>query len=214
MENFRWLTELLGDSSFSLDLGGGLGIVSYVLTAWALYTIAKRRGLSSPWMAWVPLVNVWTLGAVSDQYRLVTKGEKKNKRKWLLGLSIAMCALVMAVLVWACVLIAIGFNSVPSAPDSVEEIVEGLLPEIAGGLLAGIPIFLALMGVAIASAVLTWMAIWDIFKSCDVGNAQKYFLISILTSLVGIAGFDGAFLFAVKDCDAGMTPLPPEEETV
>lgn len=110
--------------------------------------------------------------------------------------------------IWIVVLVLMGFNSIPSEPDSIEEIVEGLLPEILGGLLAGIPIVLALAGVAIAGAVLNWMAVWDIFQSCDKANAQKYFLISILTTVCGISGFESAFLFAVKDKDDGMTQTP------
>lgn len=66
MEGLQMLAEMFDSSSFSLNLGGGLGIVAYVLTAWALFVIAKRRGIGSPWMAWVPIVNAWTLGAISD----------------------------------------------------------------------------------------------------------------------------------------------------
>lgn len=216
MEALQTLTELFDSSSFSLNLGGGLGIVAYVLTAWALFVIAKRRGIGSPWMAWVPIVNAWTLGAVSDQYRLAVKGEKKNKRKWLLGLSIASNVLVIALVIWIVVLVLMGFGAMPSEPDSIEEVVEGLMPEILGGLLAGVPIILALAGVAIAGAVLNWMAVWDIFQSCDKANAQKYFLISILTSVCGISGFESAFLFAVKDKDDGMicqpVSIPPCEQ--
>ena len=47
----------------------GLAIVSYVLLAWGLFTIAKRRGINKPWLAWIPVVNVWMLGCISDQYR-------------------------------------------------------------------------------------------------------------------------------------------------
>lgn len=216
MEALQSLAEMLDSASFSLNLGGGLGIVAYVLTAWALFVVAKRRGLSSPWMAWVPIVNAWTLGAISDQYRLAVKGQKKNKRKWLLGLSIASNVLVILMVIWIVVLVLMGFDAIPSEPDSIEEVVEGLLPEILGGLLAGIPIILALAGVAIAGAVLNWMAMWDVFQSCDKANAQKYFLISILTTVFGISGFESAFLFAVKDKDDGMIrksePILPGEQ--
>ena len=32
-----------------------LSIAGYVLTALALYTIARRRGLRNPWLAWIPV---------------------------------------------------------------------------------------------------------------------------------------------------------------
>ena len=43
-----------------------ISIVTYVLTALAMYTIAKRRGLNRPWLSWVPVVNCWVLGSLSD----------------------------------------------------------------------------------------------------------------------------------------------------
>ena len=44
-----------------------LGIASYVLSSMAVYTIARRRGLRKPWLAWIPVANVWLLGSLSDQ---------------------------------------------------------------------------------------------------------------------------------------------------
>ena len=44
-----------------------LGIASYVLSAAAIYVISRRRGLHKPWLAWIPVVNVWLLGSQSDQ---------------------------------------------------------------------------------------------------------------------------------------------------
>ena len=33
-------------------------IAAYVLTSLALYTVAERRGLKNPWMAWIPVLNL------------------------------------------------------------------------------------------------------------------------------------------------------------
>ena len=73
---------------------GMFGIAAYVLTALALYTLAQRRGLNRPWLAWIPVVNCWILGSLSDQYRYVVKGEIKSKRKVLLVLRIISAVLV------------------------------------------------------------------------------------------------------------------------
>ena len=67
----------------------GLSILAYILQALALYTIAKRRGIRKPWLAWIPFGNSWILGSLSDQYHYVTKRTIKNRRKLLLGLEIA-----------------------------------------------------------------------------------------------------------------------------
>ena len=44
-----------------------LAVASYVLTALALYTVARRRGLKNPWLAWIPVASAWIVGSLSDQ---------------------------------------------------------------------------------------------------------------------------------------------------
>ena len=63
------------------SLGGISSLVSiaaYVFSALALYTIAQRRGIRKAWLAWVPVLSVWILGSISDQYRYVVKGQNRN----------------------------------------------------------------------------------------------------------------------------------------
>ena len=91
-----------------------LSIAGYVLTALALYTIARRRGLKNPWLAWIPVADCWLLGSLSDQYRYVVKGEHKSKRKillffrilitimwvFLIGLLVNLCFRAVGSVVW------------------------------------------------------------------------------------------------------------------
>ncbi|MDE5789484.1 MAG: hypothetical protein K2H78_03595, partial [Clostridia bacterium] len=42
----------------------------YVFKAVALYTIAKREGYKNSWMAFVPLVNTYYVGVVSDKNKI------------------------------------------------------------------------------------------------------------------------------------------------
>ena len=74
-----------------------LNVAAYVLTSLAFYTVAKRRGLSNPWLAWIPVANVWLLGSISDQYRYVVRGENRSRRKILLTLKVisVLCGVVL-----------------------------------------------------------------------------------------------------------------------
>ena len=58
-----------------------LGIASYILSSLALYALAVRRGIDKAWLSWVPVLKVWIVGSLSDQYRYVVKGQVKSKRK-------------------------------------------------------------------------------------------------------------------------------------
>ena len=46
-------------------------VTMYVLQSLGAYTVAKRRGIHHPWLAWLPIGNVWIWGSISDQYQYV-----------------------------------------------------------------------------------------------------------------------------------------------
>lgn len=75
-----------------------LAVASYVLTALALYTVARRRGLKNPWLAWIPVADSWLLGSLSDQYRYVVKGEHTHRRAFLLFFRILTVVLTLSLL--------------------------------------------------------------------------------------------------------------------
>ncbi|MBO7252834.1 MAG: hypothetical protein J6V25_09460, partial [Oscillospiraceae bacterium] len=81
-----------------------LSIAAYVLTAIALYTMAKSRGLSKAWMAWVPVLDSWILGSLSDQYQYLVKGQNKNKRKVLLILNVVMLVMFLLIMILVAVM--------------------------------------------------------------------------------------------------------------
>lgn len=73
-----------------------VAVVGYIFQSIGLYTIAKRRGIANPWLAWLPWVGYyWIAGSVADQYQYVVNGAVKNKRMILLVLSLASIALYM-----------------------------------------------------------------------------------------------------------------------
>ena len=83
-----------------------LGIASFVLSAIALYTIARRRGLNHAWLSWIPVANCWILGSLSDQYQYVVKGQNKSKRKVMLILNILIAVFSVTVSVLGAVTVA------------------------------------------------------------------------------------------------------------
>lgn len=176
-----------------------ISIAVYVFTALGLYTLAQRRGLRHPWLAWIPVANVWILGSLSDQYRYVVRGQVRSKRKALLTLNIisAVMGVVMVVVIMAAVIRCV--FSFRGASET--EIVNALMGSIMGVLALCVP----WAGIAIASAVLSYMALYDIYTSCDPANNTVYLVLSILF------GFTQAiFLFLCRNRDDGM---PPRRDT-
>lgn len=176
-----------------------IGIAAYILSAMALYTMATRRGIRHPWMSWVPVLNIWIVGSLSDQYRYVVKGQYKSRRKVLLILEIlkAVLGLCMIVICIYMVVSLLGGWIYEVNPDAMSE--EILIP-----LMSILGLSVPLMGVTIAAMVLRYMAMYDIYVSCDPANSVLFLVLSIL---VGIT--EPFFLFFSRNKDLGMPPRKP-----
>jgi len=182
-------------------------LAQYVLESVGLYTIASRRGLKNPWMAWVPVLNAWLLGSLSDQYRYVVKGEIRNRRVILLALGLAS--------------LIIGWVGSVVSVDNISgavEILNGSQPVYAGALSAtvGIAALAGFAGLAtkVALAVLRYLALYDVYTSCDPNNNVLYLVLGILFGFL-----TPIFLFVNRNKDGGMPPRkeqpqyhPPVEE--
>lgn len=172
-------------------LGGGVvplvSLAIYVFTALSLYTIAQRRGLRHSWLAWIPVANLWLMGSLSDQYRYLTQGQVKHKRIILLVLeavTLAFAGGLVGSVIW---LIA------------TKGIAPAVITMVVMGLLAG--------GAALAKTVLGFMALYDIYASCDPQNATVYLVLSIFFKFLR-----PIFLFIIRDGDKGMPPRKVQTE--
>lgn len=152
-----------------------VGILFYVLQSLAVYTVAKRRGIKNPGLAWVPVANYWIMGCISDQYKYVVKGKVQNRRTVMLALQIA--AVVLSILA---------------------SVLELFLPAL------GVILSVANYGVAIASMVIWYMALYDLYSSCNPDNSVLFLVLSILLGVTM-----PFFMFACRNKDKGMPPRKP-----
>ena len=142
-----------------------LAVLIYILEALGMYTIAKRRGIHNPWLAWIPVGQSWIMGSISDQYQYLTKGKTTNRRKILLGLAVAVYGLMMFFYILqfgALVGAAIGDGMTVGTTS-------------AGFLL----VYFAIMIVGIINTVFSYIAMYDLYCSCDPGNGVLYLVLSI-----------------------------------
>lgn len=178
-----------------------LSIASYVLTALALYTIARRRGLRNPWLAWIPVADCWLLGSLSDQYRYVVKGEHKSKRKILLFFRILITIMWVSLLG---LLVNLCFHAVGNVFWGTPS--DNWIFQILHQALNLLVMCLPLIGISIAYAVFRYMALYDIYKSLDPANCVLFLVLSILFGVT-----EPFFLFFSRNKDDGM---PPRKEPV
>ena len=172
-----------------------IGIAGYVFSSLGLHSIARRRGIANPWLAWIPVANAWIVGSISDQFRYVTKGQIKNKRKILLVLHIVVAAL--AAVLWAVVIA--GFIS--AAEAAVMGSTEAALTEIFGMLAGVLGMALVIGGFALALAIVRYMAMYDLYTSVNPPYNVVFLVLSIIFNFT-----EPYFIFFNRRKDLGMPP--------
>ena len=184
-----------GDMIFQLGRFA-LMIVAYVLRSIGLYAIAKRRGISNPWLAWIPVAWVWILGSISDQFRYVTKAQVKNKRTTLLVMNLIQTVASTAMMV----VIGIAFAElVNMGIIGFEE--EELMTEAMILVFKFMGMALVLGGIALATAIIHYIAMYDLYLSVNPANAVLFLILSIF---IGIT--EPFFIFFNRNKDGGMPP--------
>lgn len=178
-----------------------LGITLYVFHALGLYTMAKRRELSHPWLAWIPFGSGWILGSLSDQYQYVVWGKVQNRRRVLLGLEIAVSACCVVVMcmgvrlaIWQGEYSRYGRFAHESAMEST--------------LLLFTLFLLATMVVAVVYGVFRYICLYNLYRSCNPANATAFLVLSIF-----ISATEPFLIFASRNQEYGMPPrrgqVPP-----
>ena len=178
------------------SIGSLWGIAMYVLTALGLYTLAKRRSIHNAWLAWVPGINCWLIGCISDQYRYVTKGQIKSKRKSLLTLTIIQMALVLSFVASLVVTVVSGADTAMRVTGYARVLESIMVP-----LIVTLGLFLPMMAVGVAKMVVYYMAMYDLYTSCAPENNVLFLVMSIIFRVT-----EPFFVFFNRNNDKGMPP--------
>lgn len=67
-------------------LGLLMSLAVYILQGIALYRMAKKLGIGSPWLVFVPIANVWILGKIAD----VGEAKPKHAKRLLISSAIML----------------------------------------------------------------------------------------------------------------------------
>lgn len=197
MDIFAVLIAMLPSLIIGL-VSGVIGIALYVMMSWGMYSISKRRGISKPWLSWIPLGNSWMLGAISDHYQLAAKGKNTSRRKVLLGLSFGVLAAAAAVMAGYVVMmvVAAGQLVVPASDPAASGGSSMLILVL---ILLVMFLFLLLeVAIAVAYMVFTYIALFDLFRSCNPDTGVLFLILSI------VLGINGFFVFLDRNKDLGM----------
>ena len=188
------LTFFAGGSLLSL----AVCVTLYIFQALGLYTIAMRRGIKNPWLAWLPITNMWVLGSISDQYRYVFHGQIRNRRKVLIVLSIILAVMAVVLFVsW----IAVAVNLILQIPEIMTMTPQKVMGSFSASLLGVAGIGIAMWALAVVAVVFRYVCVFDLYASCSPNNKVLFLILSILFPVIL-----PVFLFACRNQDQGMPP--------
>lgn len=186
---FDYLTELgLPEEAVSffftffigaIAVSAVIGIAIYLLESISVYKMAKSAEIKNPWLAFIPVANDWVFGTLAEKYK------KKNGTKSA-RFGIILPVLEGIVLIEAIALTIFTVISIKEitgyALDAVNTSSE-MVPEQFMSLIPVIILYFALMAVAIAYAVVFFIALWRVYSSFDKSNATLYIVLSVIFTI-------------------------------
>lgn len=186
---FDYLTELgLPEEAVSffftffigaIAVSAVIGIAIYLLESISVYKMAKSAEIKNPWLVFIPVANDWVFGTLAEKYK------KKNGTKSA-RFGIILPVLEGIVFIESIALTIFTVISVKEitgyALDAVNTSAE-MAPEQFMSLIPVIILYFALMAVAIAYAVVFFIALWRVYSSFDKSNATLYIVLSVIFTI-------------------------------
>lgn len=198
MEDTEFLPVFLMVYGVIILIALAIGITMYVLKAVGLYSIAKRRNIRNPWMAWVPVVSSYMMGCISDQYQHVAKERTTRRRTVLLVLSILSAVLVVIFIGLYIAMVVQLVVMTGGEAISEDELLMKLMGPVSGVLL----VCLVMLVLEIVRMVFHYIALYDLFASCDPGSKVVLLVFSILSMFV--FDIEPILVFVYRKRDDGM----------
>lgn len=195
------LPKVLGNIlAVTIVFGPWVMIPSWVVTRDAMGTIAKNCAIRWPWLTWIPCVNIWVQGSISDQYRRIVKNQKKSGRKTLLVLR------VQQLILWA----AFSWCAARGLRDAAIVLEKGAPENVADrmlvyGVMDGLWFFFPALILGLMSFVRKQMALYDIYAAFAPKRKTLYLVLSIFPVVKLIAK-----PLCLRDCRDG--EMLPEQE--
>ena len=173
-EAFRILLSVLCVISVIVTV---FALIMYIFEAIGLYSVAKRRGLKHPFMAWIPYTNTYLFGKTAEQYETAVKGKSKNYKAILLSLSIILTAVsvLFSVVIYALsnsiVYLALAQDCAYNS-DATVLIISLIL------------LYIAMLVVSVIYSVFYFIALHKIYRSFSTKSSTLLLIFSIIFPVI------------------------------
>lgn len=156
-----------------------LCVAIYVVNAVGLMRVAKQSGVKHAWLAWLPVIKVWVLGATAQAFD-AKRGINRKWGKTLLGLYIVGYVIYMPAYIG---IICYAFIQSMAYNTSVYYDPTVMLSGFATILVIFYCILLISALVLIVAGAIQYVCLYKIFEGFVPEKSLKYFVLSLLVPM-------------------------------
>lgn len=173
-----------------------IGIGLFVLQGIGLFNVSKKLNLSNPWICFIPIVSVFSLGRIAQHY--VKNDGRKSAKLSILLLCFAILSYLLLFAFFAVLIVGIiAFLRVVNN-NIVDDTM--LTTEIFSVLIPSVVLYLLALVAAVTYNVLYYIALWRTFAVLNYANATLYLVLSIFFSFLS-----PIFIFVLRNKEPKLT---------
>ena len=158
---------------------------AYVFVSLGGQRMARKVGMSNPWMFWIPCANVYAMGNLADTQASLCEGKNTTYRRKMLAWSIVVaCAAIPWAIAYTVFMVAAAANGLLDENGVLITLDGASLEPLIGPTLFLLAVSLVFLALYIVYVVIYYKTLYRIFKLYAPNGASGLLVLSIF---VGVA---------------------------
>ena len=147
------------------------------------FRMARKIGMTNPWLFWIPMANVYAMGNLADQQTALCEGKSTSYRRKLLAWNIiTICAAMLFVMAMVPILAVATVHGTMDENGTVT-IPEAYMEDLVGPSLFFLFSLLVLLVISVICMVVYYKVLYRIFKLYAPDGAVGLLLLSIFVNI-------------------------------
>ena len=158
------------------------GAYAYIGMGLGGFRMARKIGMTNPWMFWIPMANVYAMGNLADQQAALCEGRSTAFRKKMLAWNIVIiCAALLFVIAMIPILVVATVHGTMDENGTVT-IPEAYMEDLVGPSLFFLFSLLVLLVLSVIYLVVYYKVLYRIFKLYAPDGAVGLLILSIFVN--------------------------------
>ena len=157
---------------------------AYVFVSLGGQRMARKVGMSNPWMFWIPCANVYAMGNLADTQASLCEGKNTTYRKKMLAWSIVVaCAAIPWAIAYTVFMVAAAANGLLDENGVLITLDGASLEPLIGPTLFLLAVSLVFLALYVVYVVIYYKTLYRIFKLYAPDGAAGLVVLSVFVSV-------------------------------